>query len=254
MRTIPRREPAREKWGWLAAAALLIAWSFSASGEELAAVFTREGLNQAGRYAARFWPPATGGAFLKITAHAALETLAISIGGTAIAAVIAGALLYFAASEDLIGAGGEWDAASSRSRAGRRALYYLSRAALNLFRTIPEIVWAIFFVFAVGLGGFAGTLAIAIHNVRFGGAEELLVATMRRQFELCTRAAHISLLTDRYQGFADHILPWRAEQVLGFALEISPNVVLRHDYLPNDFSVTLYREPLIDTRPGLLLD
>ena len=50
------------------------------------------------------------------------------------------------------------------SRPDSRALFIASRAALNLFRTIPEIVWAIFFVFAVGLGTFAGTLALGIHN------------------------------------------------------------------------------------------
>ena len=44
------------------------------------------------------------------------------------------------------------------------------------------------------------------------------------------------------------------EQVLALALEVTPWVVLRHDYLPSDLSVTLYREPLIDTRCDLLLD
>ncbi len=43
-------------------------------------------------------------------------------------------------------------------------------------------------------------------------------------------------------------------QVLALALEVTPWVVLRHDYLPNDLSVTLYREPLIDTRNDLMLD
>ncbi len=47
---IPPREASWEKWGWLAAAALLIAWSFSASGGEIAAVVTREAQHQAGRY------------------------------------------------------------------------------------------------------------------------------------------------------------------------------------------------------------
>jgi SAM-dependent methyltransferase len=101
---------------------------------------------------------------------------------------------------------------------------------------------------------FDYTVAFAIHNVRIPGSDDLLRQITRRQFDLCRRAAHVSLLTDRYRGFAPHILPWRAEEVLSLALEITPYVVLRHDYLPNDFSVTLYREPLIDTRRDLLLD
>ena len=31
-----------------------------------------------------------------------------------------------------------------------------ARALLNLLRTVPHIVWALIFVFAVGLGPFAG--------------------------------------------------------------------------------------------------
>ena len=98
------------------------------------------------------------------------------------------------------------------------------------------------------------TVSFAIHNVRMLGGRELLESVTRRQFELCRRAAHVDLLTDRYPGFDPHIQAWRAEEVLSLALSITPYVVLRHDYLPNDFSVTLYREPLIDTRRGLLID
>lgn len=101
---------------------------------------------------------------------------------------------------------------------------------------------------------FDYTVAFAIHNVRVPNGEDILRAVTRRQFEFCRRAAHISLLTDRFPGFAKHIQPWRAEEILSLALEITPYVVLRHDYLPNDFSVTLYREPLIDVRRDLLLD
>jgi SAM-dependent methyltransferase len=97
------------------------------------------------------------------------------------------------------------------------------------------------------------TLAFSIHNVRMTGGRELLESVTRRQFELCNRAAHVDLLTDRYEGFDAHIQPWRAEEILSLALSITPYVVLRHDYLPNAMSVTLYREPLIDTRLDLLL-
>jgi len=101
---------------------------------------------------------------------------------------------------------------------------------------------------------FDYVVAFGIHNVRVAGAEPMLEATTRRQFALCRRAAHVSLLTDRFGGFGPHALAWRAEEVLGMALLVTPNVTLRHDYLPNDFSVTLYREPLIDRRRDLLGD
>jgi cyclopropane fatty-acyl-phospholipid synthase-like methyltransferase len=102
---------------------------------------------------------------------------------------------------------------------------------------------------------FDFVVSFGIHNnVRLEKGAVLLEKTTRRQFELSTIAAHVSILTDRYREFAPHMQAWRAEDVLGMALNISPNVILRHDYLPNDFCITLYREPLIDRRRDLLAD
>jgi len=94
---------------------------------------------------------------------------------------------------------------------------------------------------------FDYTIAIGIHNIKVDGCWEILTQMTKTQYELSRHAAHISILTDRYEGFAPHIQAWNAERVLAMALEITPYVVMRHDYLPNDFSITLYREPLIDT-------
>jgi SAM-dependent methyltransferase len=101
---------------------------------------------------------------------------------------------------------------------------------------------------------FDYTIAVGIHNIKVDGGRELLEKVTRRQFELCRVAAHVSLLTDRYEGFASHIQAWPVEEIVTLALDITPYVVLRNDYLPNDFSVTLYREPLIDTRTDLMLE
>jgi SAM-dependent methyltransferase len=101
---------------------------------------------------------------------------------------------------------------------------------------------------------FDYTVSFGIHNIKVDGGRAILEQVTRRQFELCRVASHISILTDRYDGFAPHIQSWRAEEILNLALTITPYVVLRHDYLPNDFSITLYREPLIDTHPDLILD
>jgi len=48
-------------------------------------------------------------------------------------------------------------------------LYNLSRAFISLFRTVPDIAWALFFVASVGLGSFAGTLALVIDVMGFCG-------------------------------------------------------------------------------------
>lgn len=45
--------------------------------------------------------------------------------------------------------------------------YPLARLTMTLSRSIHEIVWALFFVAAVGLGALAGVLAIAVRSVGF---------------------------------------------------------------------------------------
>lgn len=46
----------------------------------------------------------------------------------------------------------------------RGAIYYTSMLIANVFRSINEIVWALLFVSAVGLGPMAGILALAVHT------------------------------------------------------------------------------------------
>jgi len=161
---IPARASARDRWGWLAAAAALTAWSFTLGEGAFFGLLGADSLAQMGAYVSKFWPPATDAGFLALVGRAALETLAISIAGTALSVVLAGAALYFAASEEILGAGGEWEAGTRRQTVLRRANFLAARAVLNLCRTVPELIWAIFFVFAVGLGPFAGVLALGVHN------------------------------------------------------------------------------------------
>ena len=46
-----------------------------------------------------------------------------------------------------------------------RALYYASRATIGFTRAVPDLVWALLFVTAVGLGPFPGGLALAVHSI-----------------------------------------------------------------------------------------
>lgn len=112
----------------------------------------------------------------------------------------------------------------------------------------PNVVFGSGDFVAWGQGkSFDYSIAVGIHNIKLTCGWDIFVETTRKQFELSRIAAHVSILTDRYSGFASHIQAWSAEKVLAMALEITPYVSLRHDYLPNDFSITLYRHPLIDT-------
>ena len=44
-----------------------------------------------------------------------------------------------------------------------------ARGVIALFRTIPDLVWAIFFIIMVGLGPAAGVLAIMVDKIGFAG-------------------------------------------------------------------------------------
>jgi SAM-dependent methyltransferase len=93
---------------------------------------------------------------------------------------------------------------------------------------------------------FDYTIAIGIHNIKADGARDILEATLRRQFELSDKAAHISILSSRYEGFDSHIQAWNPMEILELAMSITPYVAFRHDYLPHDFSLTLFKAPTID--------
>jgi phosphonate transport system permease protein len=45
----------------------------------------------------------------------------------------------------------------------------VARGLIALFRTVPDLVWALFFVIAVGLGPAAGVLAIMVDTIGFAG-------------------------------------------------------------------------------------
>lgn len=77
------------------------------------------------------------------------DTLLIAYVGT-LTGAIGGFVLCFLASANLV-----------RSPAA----VFVTRRALEICRTVPEIVFALIFVLAYGLGPLAGVLAIAIHTL-----------------------------------------------------------------------------------------
>jgi len=113
---------------------------------DLSGLFSREGIEQIGRFVGGFFPPELSPGFLRQVGWGALETLAISAVGTLLAVLVGLALAVPGA-----GRMGRW---------GRIP----SRLTLNVLRSIPEVVWAALMVIAAGLGPFAGTLALALHT------------------------------------------------------------------------------------------
>jgi phosphonate transport system permease protein len=121
------------------------------------ALFDASNLKVMGGFLAGFLPPATSADFLGLLLRATLETLAMATAGIALALLLALPLAFAMTSVlsiSRIGPGNTlW-----RGRAVRVA----ARAVLMGLRAIPEVVWALLLVHALGLGPAAGVMAIAI--------------------------------------------------------------------------------------------
>jgi phosphonate transport system permease protein len=58
---------------------------------------------------------------------------------------------------------------ATRSQTPHPLAYYATRGVISFARSVPDLIWALVFVIAVGLGPFAGMLAIMIDTLGFCG-------------------------------------------------------------------------------------
>ena len=162
-----KAEARRATWLWVASAgfALLIAWSYHGTQVDPAGLLGSEGRGQIATYVAKLFPPDLSAKTLRDAALGAVETFAISFLGSLLAVVLAlplsvlttRSLLY----RGILYEGRRLGPVSKSIRVG---IYVTAKAVLNVLRTIPEIVWALIFVFLVGLGPFPGVLALGFHT------------------------------------------------------------------------------------------
>lgn len=82
-----------------------------------------------------------------------LDTLAMSVAGTALAVVLSIPLAFLAA----------------RNTAPHPLVFQAARGMLNGLRAIPELILGIIFVAAVGFGALPGVLALGLHSVGMVG-------------------------------------------------------------------------------------
>jgi phosphonate transport system permease protein len=82
-----------------------------------------------------------------------LDTIAMSISGTALAVVLSFPLALCAAS----------------NTSPHQIIYAAARGTLNLLRSVPELIMGIVFVAAVGFGALPGVLALGLHSIGMVG-------------------------------------------------------------------------------------
>lgn len=160
-------------------------------------LFTQQAAADLAHFVGEFLPPSTRLALLTKLASGAAETLALSLIGTLLAALLAAALALPAA-----------------GRHGRLAKASV-RFVLNVLRAVPELVWATITVLAVGLGPFAGTLALAFHTA---GVLGRLYAEALENTPVAAEAALRQSGAPRALAFLYGPLPQVAPQWLAYTL------------------------------------
>jgi phosphonate transport system permease protein len=129
----------------------------------------------------------------------ALETLDIAIFGTLFGVILALPLAWLGA----------------RTTSPALPIYHLSRAVIAVCRAVPDLVWALLFVTAVGLGPFAGALAITVHSVGMLGR---LLAEVIEDMDTGPMDALASTGAGRLQIFSHAVVPTVLPSLMGITL------------------------------------
>jgi len=146
------------------------------------------------------FPPSTGG-HLALLVKAMEETLAIAFLGTLISTIMAFPISFLAAS----------------NTTPHPVIRFFVRRGLDTVRSIDALIWALVFVGVVGLGPFAGILAIAVSDTGALGKlfSEAIETTDARGRESVLASGGTQLLAVRF-GLLPQVLPIIAGQILYF--------------------------------------
>jgi phosphonate transport system permease protein len=127
------------------------------------------------------------------------QTLAIAFLGTMFAALL-GAPLGFLAAKNIV---------------ANRIMHFLARRGLDTIRSVDTLIWALIWINVVGLGPFAGALAIASTDLGSFGKlmSEAIETADRKAVEGITSTGATRLEVIRF-GIVPQVLPIFASQIL----------------------------------------
>jgi phosphonate transport system permease protein len=158
------------------------------------------GLGRLGTFAVLMLPPSPEGQFWTFL-HALGETLGIAFLGTLTAAILAFPVAFLAA----------------RNVVPNPFAHFAVRRGLDIMRSVDVLIWALIWINVVGLGPFAGALAIACSD--FGALGKLFseaIETCDRRAGEGVVASGGSVLHRIRFGLIPGVLPVLASQVLYF--------------------------------------
>ena len=129
----------------------------------------------------------------------ALETIDLAIFGTTFGVLMALPLAVLAAA----------------NVTPARPLYFAARGVIALTRAVPDLVWALLFVTAVGLGPFPGALALSVHSIGMLGR---LFAEVIEDMDFGPVEALTLTGASRLQVFTHAVVPGVLPSLLGISL------------------------------------
>ncbi|MHB0976490.1 MAG: phosphonate ABC transporter, permease protein PhnE [Candidatus Aquicultorales bacterium] len=219
MKAIAAETPAHPQSRWprrsLVVLFIVLAFVWSAGGANLRPfeLLGGEGRANMAKFVSGLFPPDLSSDFLLSLVKPTIETLQMSVAGVILGAAVAFPLSFFATRT--LGSG----QTPGTSRAVRWVLghlpYLAARNFLNFLRAVPELVWALVFISAVGLGPFAGVLALAVHSAGLLGK---LYAEAMESIDLEPVEAVRSLGGNRVKATAYAVVPQAAPHFVSLTL------------------------------------
>lgn len=174
--------------------AVVLAWSFAGADADPARLVS--GVPNMVDFVSRLFPPTFDKFDVIVTLL--IETLQMATVGTLVGAVLSLILSFGAA-----------------SNIAPKWLYGISRAILNVLRSIPELIYALMFVSAVGLGPFAGVLAIVVGSL---GSISKIYAEAMESVDQGPLDALSSAGADKRQIITYGVLPQAAPLLVSYTL------------------------------------
>lgn len=86
-------------------------------------------------------------------------------------------------------------------------------------------------------------IASGIFGLLSDNVEDRIEPTLRRLFSLAREGVAINFLSCQASRHAPGRLYVDPSRIMDMALKLTPSVVLNHNYLPNDFTIYIYRTP-----------
>ncbi len=172
-------------------------------------LFEADSLNAGYRFVANLFPLATSRAFLETAAIATWQTIAIATAGLTIALVLAIPATCAMTRVLSISALGK---PMGRAPAFVRVVV---RSTMVVLRSVPELVFALFFVRLFGLGPTAGVLAIGLS---YAGMLAKVFAEILESSDASTTRALLDNGASRLQAFLYGALPQSAHELASYGV------------------------------------